>query len=236
MPKLRAFTLIELLVVIAIIAILASILFPVFAQAREKARQATCVSNLKQVGTAGQMYTQDYDGMYTPPFAYTAPGGCANLDWWDDLLQPYMKNRELTLCKSKSFTTTCAKTVNRWRSNAKPWSYGINTIEQWDGRHPTSRGWTATAHHGFRNPNRGASGQVGLGVSEAMIEDASGSIWVMDSDIIEMWREDYFDYSPGRAASFSRHNTGFCAVYADGHAKWQKAGSTLPRNWTIQAD
>jgi prepilin-type N-terminal cleavage/methylation domain-containing protein/prepilin-type processing-associated H-X9-DG protein len=61
MTKGKGFTLIELLVVIAIIAILAAILFPVFAQAREKARQATCQSNLKQLGTAAMMYTQDYD-------------------------------------------------------------------------------------------------------------------------------------------------------------------------------
>jgi prepilin-type N-terminal cleavage/methylation domain-containing protein/prepilin-type processing-associated H-X9-DG protein len=61
MPRRRAFTLIELLVVIAIIAILAAILFPVFAQAREKARQATCQSNLKQIGVAFSMYVQDYD-------------------------------------------------------------------------------------------------------------------------------------------------------------------------------
>src|SRR5438034_2820234 len=72
-----AFTLIELLVVIAIIAILAAILFPVFAQARESARKASCLSNTKQLGLATMMYTQDYDEMYpcnswdTPPIGTT---------------------------------------------------------------------------------------------------------------------------------------------------------------------
>src|SRR5215210_8440731 len=67
MGRRKAFTLIELLVVIAIIAILAAILFPVFAQAREKARQATCQSNLKQIATAFQMYATDYDGTFPSP-------------------------------------------------------------------------------------------------------------------------------------------------------------------------
>src|SRR5579872_7481927 len=84
MTRRSGFTLIELLVVIAIIAILAAILFPVFAQAREKARAITCLSNLKQIGLACTMYTQDYDE--TLPFAWSAQGG------WYNLLQPYIKN------------------------------------------------------------------------------------------------------------------------------------------------
>jgi len=88
----RAFTLIELLVVIAIISILASILFPVFARAREQARKASCQSNLKQIGIAMMMYTQDYDEKY--PFAANggATGGKSNR--WYDVVNPYVKSKQ----------------------------------------------------------------------------------------------------------------------------------------------
>ena len=86
----RAFTLIELLVVIAIIAILAAILFPVFAQAREKARQVTCISNLKQMGSASMMYIQDYDETF-PMQVYTRPPGNRNLSWREAIM-PYVKH------------------------------------------------------------------------------------------------------------------------------------------------
>jgi len=108
--KRQAFTLIELLVVIAIIAILAAILFPVFAQAREKARQATCVSNLKQIANAWLMYTQDYDETGSPMWVKsnlrTGCGGAGDLinpnfrapysgtpwgQYWPDLIYPYVK-------------------------------------------------------------------------------------------------------------------------------------------------
>lgn len=84
----RAFTLIELLVVIAIIAILAAILFPVFAQAREKARQTSCVSNFKQAGMACLMYAQDYDECL-PTAAYNVVS--QPLVAWYDLVEPYVK-------------------------------------------------------------------------------------------------------------------------------------------------
>jgi prepilin-type N-terminal cleavage/methylation domain-containing protein len=91
-----AFTLIELLVVIAIIAILAAILFPVFAQAREKARQTVCVSNMRQMGLAVQMYTQDYDERV--PLAATATA--TSFLNWHDLATPYVKNIQIWICPS----------------------------------------------------------------------------------------------------------------------------------------
>lgn len=91
----NGFTLIELLVVIAIIAILAAILFPVFAQAREKARGISCLSNTKELGTCIQMYTQDYDEMYPVGFQST---NWLGQDVWVQNVQPYVKNLGVFVC------------------------------------------------------------------------------------------------------------------------------------------
>jgi prepilin-type N-terminal cleavage/methylation domain-containing protein/prepilin-type processing-associated H-X9-DG protein len=100
MQRNRGFTLIELLVVIAIIAILAAILFPVFAQAREKARAITCISNEKQLGTALMMYLQDYDETF-PMMQYQEDFNDPNtLHVWNDMVWPYIKNGD----RSGNFT------------------------------------------------------------------------------------------------------------------------------------
>lgn len=90
MNRKNAFTLIELLVVIAIIAILAAILFPVFAQAREKARQSTCISNQKQISLGELMYVQDYDETFSPANE-TSPAPITGNTGWAHLIDPYVK-------------------------------------------------------------------------------------------------------------------------------------------------
>src|SRR3984893_16343165 len=88
--KKRGFTLIELLVVIAIIAILAAILFPVFAQAREAARKTTCISNMKQLGLGWLMYAQDYDE--ANPMTAQCCDVNGNQTYWQSMIEPYVKS------------------------------------------------------------------------------------------------------------------------------------------------
>ncbi len=117
----RGFTLIELLVVIAIIAILAAILFPVFARAREKARQTSCLNNLKEIGLAMLMYVDDYDEMTLSH--YTAPM------LWPQLIYPYIKNTQIYNCPSGTYRIS----VNSDGSPAydSRLGYGMNYNMSW---------------------------------------------------------------------------------------------------------
>lgn len=122
------FTLIELLVVIAIIALLAAILFPVFSQSREKARQTSCVSNLRQISLALQQYTQDFDETYPPEIVKAPPinGGTEDARPFDRELMPYLKNDGVWACPSdEAIRDNTSLWDGAYKASQAPRSYGI---------------------------------------------------------------------------------------------------------------
>ncbi|MCX7993982.1 MAG: DUF1559 domain-containing protein [Fimbriimonadales bacterium] len=211
----NGFTLIELLVVIAIIAILAAILFPVFAQAREKARQTQCMSNLRQSATAVLMYAQDADEHF--PMALYAPaprpsgGNCVMTVF--DAIQPYMKNIDITKCPSAPqalYLNAAFQMLMGYPSCTLPESisymYNYDVIRA--GRTPLGSG----------SISRGtvALAEIPLVAETTMIFDADIAL----SGSCNLMRRQPNDSSiqfpiPIRA----RHNEFVQANYVDGHAK-----------------
>lgn len=208
---------------IAIIAILAAILFPVFAKAREKARAASCLSNCKTIGQAAQMYSSDYDGYWTAPFRYDAAGPgdivCSTragetrvrIRWWQDLLQPYAKNYQVFRCPSGNWTINA--TGCRAPSTGQPGplvsGYAVNTLSRWT-LTPSFQS-SLCQHTGYRIPGDeerpfsgfDCGGHVSPGFnwkspSDSAIESPGTTIWIVDSTTPEIWNEDYTDY--GRQA------------------------------------
>lgn len=194
----RGFTLIELLVVIAIIAILAAILFPVFARARENARKANCQSNLKQLGTAIMMYTQDYDETYTPAYVINPTVV------WPQLLTPYIKNTGVFRCPSDP---------DAWPilSNTMALSYIPNY-----NMHPPLD-YVGAAGISMAQVQRPAE-------TITLAENADGSTGNLVPNCQYAWGTTgsaaSSGYSPWARVSLRRHSDGSNYVFADGHVKW----------------
>jgi prepilin-type N-terminal cleavage/methylation domain-containing protein/prepilin-type processing-associated H-X9-DG protein len=219
----KGFTLIELLVVIAIIAILAAILFPVFARARENARRASCQSNLKQIGLGFAQYTQDYDEKM--PFNYNYLDG-TTLARWQDLLQPYVKSYQIMVCPSytSGATYTFGRSTTLFQNTfpnapaALPICYGANTV---------AAGTPPTGFTGAPPMLSGAS------VSLAAIDDVATTILVMDVNSLDVENWNYTDLGTASRVD-KRHLDGANFLYTDGHVKWLK--QTQPNMWTRTTD
>jgi prepilin-type N-terminal cleavage/methylation domain-containing protein/prepilin-type processing-associated H-X9-DG protein len=194
------FTLIELLVVIAIIAILASILFPVFGRARENARRSSCQSNLKQIGLGILQYVQDYDEKYpingSP--AVTAEGG------WSYLIQPYVKSEQLLQCPSD---TTRAPVGNTTKERA------------------ADTGFTDYWYNYNLGPNSGpmSLSQITYASNTVMNGDGTGSLSDYNLQWIPGWPASPASFS-------LRHLETANYLFADGHVKSLKPTVVLPGN------
>ena len=199
-----AFTLIELLVVIAIISILASILFPVFARARENARRASCTSNMKQLGLSVMMYKQDYDGKF-PKAGWAdnlpCPDGSGDMCGasWEVKIYPYVKSLQVYVCPSDSNSNRGWKGDNQGTSEI---SYGYN----------------------YDNLDN---------VNEAAIEKPSQMIMMADAGGNVSYALYQFNSSDQTRYISDRHLNGSVLNFVDGHAKWiriarDSAGHTIP--------
>ncbi|HZP85125.1 MAG TPA: DUF1559 domain-containing protein [Chthonomonadaceae bacterium] len=221
--KFFAFTLIELLVVIAIIAILAAILFPVFAQAREKARTVSCLSNMKQSTLGLVMYVQDYDETFPAGRIFTDPPTNFYHTTWRAVYQPYVKNDRIMLCPSAP-----------WARNEFDWMLagngddgclqdGLMTREDWQNNNFHSRNNLAMNGDVFNVDSRNPKPLAWIEKpAELLLLVESRDFW---PDLGTWTIEWNYDRDGGSLPFW--HNKGGNWGFTDGHAKFMRLAATL---------
>jgi len=213
------FTLIELLVVIAIIAILAAILFPVFAQAREKARSAACLSNMKQLGAASTMYVQDYDGAYPLAWYPTPQYG------FDVVLFPYVKSYQVYDCPSNHVTPRYWEGYPKAGLGPIPGSYAMNGDL-------AARGGGTDGRSGITEAAVQAPAETILmteiwdtrGPKGAKTFHPVNGVKVADGPEAEIFTTQKNDVC--QRIPFNIHQGGSNYNFCDGHAKWERVEAT----------
>ena len=211
----RAFTLIELLVVIAIIAILAAILFPVFAQAKEAAKRTACLSNMKQLGTGVQLYLGDADDTY--PLVYNGGGSCSHAEYV--LLYPYLKNLDIMTCpdggSSGDTIPNCA--VASGELPAKPSTFHTHYGFNWGPLIYAGGG----LHGTLQKAANGVSFQPGINAT-SVVNPADTFVYSDSYDTYRptMGMEWLLDSYAGAASQKGlRHAGHWDIAFTDGHAK-----------------
>ncbi len=217
----QGFTLIELLVVIAIIAILAAILFPVFARARDRARQATCTSNLKQIGLAIMMYTQDYDERY-PPYEVNHGSSNRRASAHYDTVHPYIMNEQVHICPSGDFAYRGHSSAPYTRGE---FDSGEGVFRQWmRSSYAVCRDGTRSDGHAGRMPWNRRMAEVTRPAELILVFEARGG-YVRSLANVGFTTDDppqplpWTDDSGRCGQLMYRHSLQMNVAYADGHVR-----------------